>query len=293
MKIAFCSDIHLEFGPITLENTEGADVLVLAGDILVAKDFGPRILNPGDPSEQVIFLDNHARYHAFLKNVSEQFPHVIYIMGNHEHYNGDFATTMDTLRNEVGFYPNIRLLDKQPAVIGDVTFFGGTMWTNMKNCDPIVLHDVARSMNDYQCVRNSSKPDVIRRGPNKTGEMVQYTSPAKFTTMDAVDDHVAFLNALGETLDSGAYKIVVVSHHAPTMRSINPKYADVINMNYGYASDLSEFILDNPQIRKWIHGHMHHRQEYCVGETVVSANPRGYIGYEAIADSFTLQYMEV
>ena len=38
MKIAVCSDIHLEFGTISLENTEGADVLILGGDICVAKD---------------------------------------------------------------------------------------------------------------------------------------------------------------------------------------------------------------------------------------------------------------
>jgi len=29
MKIAVCSDIHLEFGTISLDNTEGADVLIL------------------------------------------------------------------------------------------------------------------------------------------------------------------------------------------------------------------------------------------------------------------------
>jgi predicted phosphodiesterase len=40
MKIALASDIHLEFGPITLNNDENADVLVLAGDICVANTLG-------------------------------------------------------------------------------------------------------------------------------------------------------------------------------------------------------------------------------------------------------------
>ena len=39
MKIALASDIHLEFGGITFYNIEGADVLVLAGDICVAQHF--------------------------------------------------------------------------------------------------------------------------------------------------------------------------------------------------------------------------------------------------------------
>jgi predicted phosphodiesterase len=38
MKIAVCSDLHLEFGDLVLRNEEGADVLILGGDILVAKD---------------------------------------------------------------------------------------------------------------------------------------------------------------------------------------------------------------------------------------------------------------
>ena len=39
LKIALGSDLHLEFGPITLNNDENADVLVLAGDICVAAHF--------------------------------------------------------------------------------------------------------------------------------------------------------------------------------------------------------------------------------------------------------------
>jgi len=38
MKIAVCSDLHLEFGDLDLHNDEGADVLILGGDILVAED---------------------------------------------------------------------------------------------------------------------------------------------------------------------------------------------------------------------------------------------------------------
>ena len=40
MKIAICSDVHLEFGDLMLQNTEGAEVLVLSGDIMVTADLG-------------------------------------------------------------------------------------------------------------------------------------------------------------------------------------------------------------------------------------------------------------
>ena len=38
MKIAVCSDVHLEFGPLTLENPGDVEVLILSGDILVERD---------------------------------------------------------------------------------------------------------------------------------------------------------------------------------------------------------------------------------------------------------------
>ena len=38
MKIALCSDLHLEFADIILKNDENADVLILGGDICLAKE---------------------------------------------------------------------------------------------------------------------------------------------------------------------------------------------------------------------------------------------------------------
>jgi hypothetical protein len=57
-------------------------------------------------------------------------------------------------------------------------------------------------------------------------------------------------------------------------------------MNGGYHSRLSDFILDHPNIKVWCHGHMHNFTDYMVGDTRVLANPRGYKGYEAIAETF-------
>jgi hypothetical protein len=57
-------------------------------------------------------------------------------------------------------------------------------------------------------------------------------------------------------------------------------------MNGGYASDLSEFILDNPEIKFWTHGHMHDPSDYMIGDCRVICNPRGYVGYESQANIF-------
>jgi len=64
-------------------------------------------------------------------------------------------------------------------------------------------------------------------------------------------------------------------------------------MNGGFSSDLSEFIMDRPQIKYWQHGHHHNESDYMLGETRVVCNPRGYIRYEQRAKEFQLKYVEV
>ena len=135
MKIAVASDVHLEFGDLELYNDNNAEVLILSGDILVAKDMTQR-----DP-HGVMGPDYRSnRYHTFMQECSAQFPHVIYIMGNHEHYNGDFATTETHLKEVLGYLPNVYLLEKEIKVINDVIFIGGTLWTDMNNEDATTLY---------------------------------------------------------------------------------------------------------------------------------------------------------
>jgi hypothetical protein len=64
-------------------------------------------------------------------------------------------------------------------------------------------------------------------------------------------------------------------------------------MNGGFSSDMSEFILDRPQICLWTHGHMHDPFDYVIGSTRVVCNPRGYIGYEESAADFQLKFINV
>jgi len=150
MRVAICSDIHLEFGDINLQNTDNADVLILGGDICVAADIGKP-----DPHN---FLEGSRgnRITDFFKRCSFQFPHVIFIMGNHEHYNGDFAKSKNKLQSmiESNMLSNVYLLDKETKVIDDTTFIGGTLWTDMNNEDPITLFHMKSMMNDFRCVMN-------------------------------------------------------------------------------------------------------------------------------------------
>ena len=94
-------------------------------------------------------------------------------------------------------------------------------------------------------------------------------------------------------LGDNPQKYVVVGHHAPCKASTHPKYIDDTMMNGAYSSDLSDFILDRPCIKLWVHGHMHDTFDYMVGSTRVVCNPRGYYGHEEQADRFELKFMEL
>jgi len=295
MKIAVCSDLHLEFSHIKLKNIENADVLILSGDICVAADLMDFTNLTPDPMRS----SKSDRYHEFFRTCSNEFPHFLYVAGNHEHYRGDFKTTLSELKSKLGYLKNLHILDKETFTLNDVTFIGGTLWTDMNDRDPLTMHAIRTMMNDFRIIKNSNKmvsyktysPDP----KDSTKEVVKFNErPATFSPEDAVEEHDKMLSYVQHVVE-GKYdqKFVVVGHHTPSHVSCHPKYKDDTLMNGGYHSNLYQFILDRPQIKLWTHGHTHELFDYQLGSTRVVCNPRGYDGYEELADNFTLKYVEV
>ena len=309
MKVALCSDVHLEFGPLELFNDDNADVLILSGDICIASE-----VNDHDAYNILGENTKSSQYHTFFQECSARFPHVIYVAGNHEHYHGDYAKSLPHLKEKLAYLTNLHVLDKESIVIGDVLFVGGTLWTDMNKEDPITLQAIKRKMNDYQCVDNSSEMVTFKayipkdkpvgmtdhqwwnETPHADRHTVQFKErPATFSPEDSVADHKAMLEVIRNALAVGptGQKVVVVGHHAPSKASIKPRYHGDYIVNGAYSSDLSELILDNPRIKLWTHGHTHDVFDYMIGSTRIACNPRGYIGYEGRADEFKLAYFEV
>jgi predicted phosphodiesterase len=284
MKIAVCSDLHLEFGPISLENTDNAEVLILSGDICVAKDLREKdsyiIKGENDKSNKI---------HKFFQECCARFSSVIYIAGNHEHYHGDFAKSIGSIRDRLGYLVNLHVLDKESVLINDVMFIGGTLWTDMNKEDGITLYHMKTMMNDFMCVNNGNRTTYYRDEDGNSHSRV-----ARFTPDDAVEDHKKMLEYV-KIMVEGKHdqKFVVVGHHSPSKASTHPRYAKEQIMNGGYSSDLSEFILNHPQIKLWTHGHTHEEFDYMIGSTRIVCNPRGYINYEDRADKFTLKTVEI
>lgn len=302
MKIAITSDVHLEFGPIILENKDNIDVLVLSGDICVASD----LKGAPDPYG-IVDAAKHQRIKEFFRACSDNFPHVIYIMGNHEHYHGDFNTSADILR---GFllndddYSNIHFLDKELVEIDGVTFVGGTLWTDFNSGNESTMRYIERRMNDFRIVKHSGRKvsfkeyeyDLKEDGTTDYTKVIRTIfkeRDARFSPADAYEDYKQMLEFIKTSVTDKTKKYVVCTHHAPSKMSTHPRYAHEVEMNWGYSSNQDEFILNNPQIKLWTHGHTHEDFDYMIGSTRIFCNPRGYDGYETRADRFKLKFVEV
>lgn len=233
MKITVKSDIHLEFGPA---DAGKGDVLLLCGDICTAYD-----IKSSGPMQR--------RYLKFFEDCAENYNKVFYIMGNHEHYEGDILESVKTLRKWI--HPDITILDNDVVYYRGWHFIGATMWTSLDKGKMIL--DASLTMNDYHSIRKGGST----LSPNDT--------------IEEYDKSMKFMNELLPTLKD---RVIVMSHHAPTRQSINSSRSE--STAYAYANELNCFIEDNPCIKYWFHGHVHDSNDYMIGETRVISNPRGY-----------------
>lgn len=183
-------------------------------------------------------------------------------MGNHEHYGGLIEDTANQLRliTPANFY----LLDNESVTIDSVTYYGGTLWTDLSN--PVHASFVEQGLNDYRLI----KTDKVRGYPSRI-------TPDITTRL-----HKDFIDNFNHDAD------VVISHHLPSFACVNKKYmvsSRDIALNYGYASETG--LLGDVPV--WIHGHTHASVNLNLGNTKVVANPRGYNGENRTFDpNFTL-----
>ncbi len=190
-----------------------------------------------------------------LKNFHDQ--PVIYVLGNHEFYGQKLQKLIHEL-HEMANGTNIHLLENESFCLDEVVFLGATLWTDFAlNGDPVAAEIIAQTgMNDYRRIR--TLPNYSRLRPSDTRRL-------HFESRRWLEDQVHHFEGR---------KLVIVTHHAPTPQSISPALqADPFNP--AFASDLSRFIVES-EARLWIHGHIHRRCDYIVGNTRVLANPRGY-----------------
>lgn len=236
MKIKLLSDLHLE-GRQGYHKKEqpwaqynGEDVLVLAGDIAVGAD---------------------AVSTAFAYFKALGFKEIVYVPGNHEYYHYD--------RNEheaikaVARVMKVHFLDANEIVkIQDVSFFGGTLWTNFGN-DNLVKLTAKNYINDFKVIKN-------------------------WTPDDAVKEYIRQSDFIKTAIRQTEGKKCVVTHFLPAQEAVAERFKSnsvVFLLNKYFANSLDHY-LSTISNTTWMFGHTHDAMDFYIGETRLISNPLGY-----------------
>jgi hypothetical protein len=198
---------------------------------------------------------------------------IIYVMGNHDFYSDprhpDTKTTWEWQREHaprVAADNGITLLDDAAAEIGGVRFIGSTLWTDFSARPPHVSFDVAvreatKGANDYR---------AIKVGPGRSRDRLR--------PRDTIDAHKISRIFIERTLTepTECSETVVITHHAPSYRSLKSRGLTFADLDWCYSSNM-ETLMHGPHAPTlFIHAHIHANRDYMVGNTRVIANPRGY-----------------
>ena len=234
MKLHVLSDLHLGFEGLDRPVSD-ADVVVLAGDIA----------RPADAAEWALGFDRR----------------VIYVLGNHEFYGASIDGAAAELKRLCAG-TQVSVLDDDAVVIGNVRFLGTTLWTDfgLFGSGPEkreAMDEARRLLRDFSRIERHS------------------ATRATFTPEDSIalfEQHARWLDEALDTPHDGP--TVVVTHHAPSPRSIHPRFAGS-RLNACFVSD-AERLAGGHRAELWIHGHTHDSFDYHVDGTRVVCNPRGY-----------------
>jgi len=265
-RIAYASDLHLEFmaddavamdtlRAILSDNTENADALALVGDIVEAKMLAVSKDSSKYKQSQAVM--------KMFEEIAANYPQVIFIMGNHEHYRGCFEKTKGIIERAVAHIPNFVVLENNEVVIGDTKVFGATFWTDAGG--PSNEWFVQQGMNDYRLI---------------TSMVPNYR---KLRVSDTVREHTRSLTILREWLRiNTTEKVAVFTHHAPHIGMIDDHYRNNPSnyLNAGYYTDQSELMLDNDNLVLWISGHTHSIKKDRIGNTDTVSCALGYYNHE-------------
>lgn len=241
MRLLVLSDLHIEQAPFVPAD-DGAlsdvDLVVLAGDI-----------------------HNGADAIRWARNAFPEHP-IVQIAGNHEFYDGRYGEVLDALR-ETARAERIHFLENDRLDFGGIRFLGCTLWTDHRVLEApgrVPSMDVRRAMEGSR----RANPDFFA---------IRLDAGRAFSPEDAVALHEASRawldDELGRPFDGPT---VVVTHHLPSWRSVNPLYAASAS-NVAFVSDLDPLV---ERSTLWIHGHTHASCDYPVGRARVVCNPRGY-----------------
>lgn len=259
-RLYLASDFHLHpsfHGDVTLKmktSKHSNDAIILAGDILPSQKLK---ISMDESSESI---RRRIAYTNFFDTVSSDYKYVFVVLGNHDYWGSSLEYAQLEYETYFGrLYQNVFTLSSySPLEVNDTILVGDTLWTDFDNSNISSMSMWRNTMNDYLYINSST----------------EFGTVSASRILEEHEDHKRDIFAAADLYHDK--KVVVVTHHAPSEKSVSKKYKDHYANSY-YFSNLESEIIERKNIVAWAHGHMHSRIKYKIGKNcTVYCNAYGY-----------------
>lgn len=182
----------------------------------------------------------------------DRYPEVLCLYGNHELYHSSFEAVRQVLHTLMAQKSNFHLLDNDVLILKGQRFIGTTLWFPFQEDNEFHESD----LNDFQCIGNFRKR-VYHENKMARGFIDRMVRPGD----------------------------VVITHHLPSLRSIPRRFREAPGSRFKFCP--MDHLIEERDIRLWIHGHIHRSLDYRLKGTRVICNP---FGYRQIAENPKFNY---
>jgi predicted phosphodiesterase len=238
LRLAIASDLHFDTPGAGFLRSQASPHGLLRADVVILA--GDSCSQP----EQVPEVLSWVRRYSDAP--------IVLVLGNREWYGQSFPSALTAYREAAAAVPDVQLLEKDCWEFRGVRFLGLTLWTDFAQRRH--LAHCQAELRLFQRVLDSS-----------SGELLQASRICQ-----AHEEAVAWL----EQQFPAKNPTVVISHHAPSSRSDDPRFQEKPGSS-AYWADLDAQI-QRWQPALWIHGHIHTPVDYRLHRTRVFSNPWGY-----------------
>lgn len=281
MKIRAVSDLHIDINrraPLRLSD----DVFtVVAGDIC------------GSPEGTAKWAESNIKHGAFIS-------------GNHDVY--DASMPIESIKSMLSLkFPEsgeVTYLDNDIGCISkeigeNVLLIGDVMYTDYSfKCGRSLYSNDPVNDNMYMAdpVRNFSRGGMndfnyglcMKHFPGKNDRVCGADGSHRLVPEYYLEHFISAFEAVNELVEKNPSKdIILVTHHCLSKKCISSDYVSD-RLNASYVTDKDEWILAHPNIKAIVSGHVHHKAEFKVGDTLYVMNPLGYYCWERHDKTFEL-----
>lgn len=210
-------------------------------------DLGKSFINslPDKDIEGIIIAGDLENIPQNVKMLAKKYKKIFFVAGNHDYYYREIQETKNMLIGLQKTYKQFSWLNNSSEKYKGRTFVGSSLWYKWNE----VAEKYMERLNDFTYIPNCA--EFVKEENEKSVEFLK------------------------NNVSSGD---IVITHHIPSKKIIDPQYRDNI-LNCYYYSDMDEIIKEKKP-KCWIYGHTHTSYYGSLFDTQMFCNPHGYLGYE-------------